>query len=142
MKKLFICLWLLLAGVLGARARFATVYVQNMPFCVEIADTPEKHARGLMFRRYLKNDYGMLFIFADEEVRSFWMKNTLIPLDMIFINSGHEVVDLHASVPPCRADPCPSYTSALPARYVLEIAGGLSKKLKLKIGDKIFMVID
>jgi hypothetical protein len=123
-------------------SRFMTIFVQDKPFRVEIADTPEKHALGLMHRRSLKSDYGMLFIFADEEVRSFWMKNTLIPLDMIFINSGHQVVDLFHAVPPCPGDPCPSYTSAYPARFVLEIAGGTAKKLKLAPGDKIFMAID
>jgi uncharacterized membrane protein (UPF0127 family) len=141
MKKLLISL-LACAGILGAGNRFVTVYINDKPFQAEIADTPEKHARGLMFRRCLKDGYGMLFVFPDEEVRSFWMKNTLIPLDMIFLNSDRQVVDLYASVPPCRRDPCPSYTSALPARYVLEIAGGLAAKLKLRVGDKIFVAID
>lgn len=141
MKKLLISL-LACAGILGAGNRFVTVYIHDKPFQAEIADTPEKHARGLMFRRCLKDGYGMLFVFPDDEVRSFWMKNTLIPLDMIFLNGDKQVVDLFASVPPCRRDPCPSYTSALPARYVLEIAGGLAKKLKLEIGDKIFVAID
>ncbi len=82
--------------------RFITIFVQDKPFKVEIADTPEKHARGLMFRRYLKSDYGMLFVFADEEVRSFWMKNTLIPLDMIFLNGdqpGRRPVPLRPPLP-------------------------------------------
>jgi len=126
----------------GGAARFRTVFVKDMPFRVEIADTPEKHALGLMHRRALKSDYGMLFIFTEEEVRSFWMKNTLIPLDMIFINNDRQVVDVLHAVPPCPGDPCPSYTSAYPARFVLEIAGGMAKKLKLEPGDKIFMVID
>ena len=126
----------------GDSARFATVYVQDTPFRVEIADTPEKQALGLMFRRSLKEGFGMLFVFADEAERSFWMKNTLISLDMVFLNSDQLVVDLFRSVPPCQSDPCPSYTSALPARYVLEITGGLAEKLKLKIGDKIFIAID
>ena len=141
MKKLLISL-LACAGILGAGNRFITVYIHDKPFQAEIADTPEKHARGLMFRRCLKDGYGMLFVFPDEEVRSFWMKNTLIPLDMIFLNNEKQVVDMYCSVPPCRSDPCPSYTSALPARFVLEIKGGSARKLKLKIGDKIFIPID
>ena len=141
MKKALFFL-LALAATLSAQARFATVYVKDTPFRVEIADTPEKHARGLMYRRCLKPGHGMLFVFPDEEVRSFWMKNTLIPLDMIFLNGDRQVVDLVASAPPCRSDPCPSYTSALPARYVLEIAGGLAAKLKLRVGDKIFVAFD
>jgi uncharacterized membrane protein (UPF0127 family) len=138
MKKIVIFL-LAFAGILGAQNRFVTIYVQEKPFRVEIADTPEKHARGLMFRRCLKSDYGMLFVFAEEDIRSFWMKNTLVPLDMVFLNSDRQVVDLFDGVPPCRHDPCPSYTSALPARYVLEVAGGTAKKLKVKIGDRVFI---
>lgn len=141
MKKLLISL-LAFAGLMGAENRFITIFVQSKPFNTEIADTAEKHARGLMFRTQIKADYGMLFVFAEEEIRSFWMKNTLIPLDMIFLNNEKQVIDLFCSVPPCRSDPCPSYTSALPARYVLEIAGGTAKRLKLKIGDKIFIPID
>jgi uncharacterized membrane protein (UPF0127 family) len=141
MKKLLIFL-LTFAGLLDAGNRFITIFVQDKPFLAEIADTPEKHARGLMYRTHLKADYGMLFIFAEEDIRSFWMKNTLIPLDMIFLNNEKQVVDMYCSVPPCRSDPCPSYTSALPARYVLEIAGGTAKKLKLKIGDKILIPVD
>jgi uncharacterized membrane protein (UPF0127 family) len=70
------------------------------------------------------------------------MKNTLIPLDIIFLNRERQIVDMFVSVPPCCGDPCPSYTSMFPARYVLEINGGLAKKLKLKIGDKIFLPVD
>lgn len=122
--------------------RFTTVYVQDRPFRVEIADTPEKHALGLMHRPCLKEGYGMLFVFTDEEVRSFWMKNTLVALDMIFINGDRLVVDIVHSAPPCRADPCPSFTSAYPARFVLELAGGTAETLRLKVGDKIFIAID
>jgi uncharacterized membrane protein (UPF0127 family) len=144
MKKTLVFL-LAMAFLLGAsqkRSRFITIHVQEKPFRAEIADTPEAWARGLMHRRFLKDDYGMLFVFAEEEIQSFWMKNTLLSLDIIFINSDGQVVDLFGSVPPCRSDPCPSYTSALPARYVLEIAGGQAEKLKLKVGDKIFIPID
>ena len=84
----------------------------------EIADTPEQHAMGLMYPPASpKSDYGMLFIFADEDIRSFWMKNTLIPLDMIFLNRDRQVVDMFMRVPPCRGDPCPSYASEVPAQY-------------------------
>ncbi len=70
------------------------------------------------------------------------MKNTLISLDIIYLNNDQQIVDVHASVPPCCADPCPSYVSKFPARYVLELKGGTAKELNLKIGDKIFLPID
>ena len=141
MKKILVPL-LALAGLLGAGNRSLTIFIQDKPFFAEVADTPEKQAQGLMFRRHIRADYCMLFVFAEEETRSFWMKNTLIPLDIIYLNNAGQIVDMHCSVPPCRGDPCPSYTSALPARFVVEIRGGLAGKLKLKIGDKIFIPID
>ena len=141
MKNIFFAL-IVFANLLAAENRFITIYIQGKPFLAEIADTPEKQAMGLMFRRQIKDDYGMLFIFSEEDTRSFWMKNTLIPLDIIYLNSSRQIVDMYCSVPPCCADPCPSYISKFPARYVLEINGGLAKKLKIKIGDKIFLPVD
>lgn len=131
-----------MTGLLTGANRFITIYIQDKPFMTEIADTPEKHSRGLMFRRGIADNYAMLFIFADEDYRSFWMKNTLISLDIIYLNQGRQIVDMFTSVPPCCGDPCPAYPSKFPARYVLEIKGGLAKKLKLKIGDKIFLPVD
>jgi uncharacterized protein len=141
MKKITIFL-MSLAGLLAGANRFVTIYIQDKPFQAEIADTPEKLTRGLMFRQKIRDDYGMLFVFPDNDYRSFWMKNTLISLDMIFLNRQQQIVAMHESVPPCKADPCPSYDSKYPARYVLELNGGMAKKLNLKIGDKIFLPID
>jgi uncharacterized membrane protein (UPF0127 family) len=141
MKKLLIAI-LAFAGFMAAENRFITVFIQDKPFRTEIADTPEKQIRGLMFRSRINADFGMLFVFAEEETRSFWMKNTLVPLDIIYLNNDRQIVDMYCDVPPCRSDPCPSYTSALPARFVLEVRGGTAKKLNLKVGDKIFIPID
>jgi len=141
MKKIFYFL-IACAGLLNAGNRFVTITIQDKPFKAEIAETPEQHSQGLMFRRRIRDDYGMLFIFPGDDIRSFWMKNTYITLDMIFLNSGQQIVDMFLSVPPCCGDPCPSYTAKFPARYVLEINGGLAKKMNLKIGDKIFLPID
>ena len=91
---------------------------------VEVVADPETRALGLMHRPVLRADKGMLFLFPDTDVHSFWMKDTLIPLDMIWIDEGSRVVDVKANVPPCKADPCPSYTPSGPARYVLELAAG------------------
>jgi uncharacterized protein len=141
MKKLFLML-LVFVNVLLAENRFITIYIQDQPFLAEIADTPEKQSRGLMFRQKIKDNYSMLFVFPEEDTRSFWMKNTLIALDIIFLNRRQQIVDIFAAVPPCYCDPCPAYTSKLPAQYVLEINGGLAKKLKLQIGDKIYLPVD
>jgi uncharacterized membrane protein (UPF0127 family) len=140
MKRL-LALWLSLAGLLAGNGRFVTIYIQDKPFWAEIADTPDAHRRGLMFRRQIKDNYAMLFVFADEDYRSFWMKNTWITLDILFLNRQGQIVDMALSVPPCAGDPCPGYDSKFPARYVLEIRGGLAKKMKLQVGDKIYLPI-
>jgi uncharacterized protein len=102
---------------------------------VEVAANDELRAQGLMYRDRLREAHGMIFVFARTDVYPFWMKNTLIPLDMVWIDEGRRVVHVKTSVPPCQADPCPSYDPQVPARYVLEVAGGVAKQHGLKAGD-------
>ncbi|MCJ7547581.1 MAG: DUF192 domain-containing protein [Deltaproteobacteria bacterium] len=103
---------------------------------VEVVTKPADQAQGLMYRRSLDKDSGMLFIFRQEEPQSFWMKNTLIPLDMIFISRDLVIVDI-ATMQPCITDPCPDYTSRQPAQYVLEVNAGYCRSHHITIGDKI-----
>ena len=79
----------------------------------------------------------MLFLFSTVNPRSFWMKNTLIPLDMIWVNENKEIIGISKDVLPCKADPCPSYSSFGPVKYVLEVNAGFSDRKSLKIGDKL-----
>lgn len=102
---------------------------------VEIADDPHERDQGLMFRENLEWDRGMLFVFDEERTLSFWMKNTLIPLDMLFIDADFRIIDVKENVPPCKEDPCPSYPSKQPAKYVLEVNSGFALKNNLEIGD-------
>ena len=97
---------------------------------VEIAADDPTREQGLMFRDQLPEDRGMIFLFPTPGVYPFWMKNTLIPLDMIWIDDAKRVVTVARDVPPCKADPCPSYPSTGPARasYVLELAAGAASK--------------
>lgn len=92
--------------------------------------------RGLQFRMALPPDAGMLFAFSSATKHSFWMKDTLIPLDMIWMDYAHRVVDMRTHVPPCTGDPCPVYTSSATALYVLEINAGVSETMGLKMGDE------
>jgi len=106
-------------------------------FNIEVVDTLASRAEGLMFRENLPNNNGMLFIYNSEGNRSFWMKNTLIPLDMIFIDSNLNIVSIQKNAQPCKNFFCKSYPSEKPAQYILEINGGLSEKLGINIGDKV-----
>lgn len=103
---------------------------------VEVAKRSAEQQRGLMYRRSLEKDTGMLFVFQQEEPQSFWMKNTLIPLDMLFISSDLVIVDI-TTMQPCSVDPCPSYTSKQPAQYCLEVNAGYARSHAIKIGDTI-----
>ena len=105
---------------------------------VEIADDNQERAKGLMFREHLDTNNGMLFIFDNEDYKTFWMKNTLIPLDMIFIDKEYKIVEIKRAVP-CEKDPCKLYPSSKPAKYVLEVNGNFTIGNNVKIGDKIIV---
>jgi len=102
---------------------------------VEVAADDDLRQQGLMYRNQLAEDRGMLFFFRQDGEYAFWMKNTLIPLDMIWIDASKKVVHVTANVPPCQADPCPSYPPGAKARYVLELAAGVAAKHHIAVGD-------
>ncbi|HEY2828631.1 MAG TPA: DUF192 domain-containing protein [Thermoanaerobaculia bacterium] len=103
---------------------------------VEIAADDPTREQGLMFRDQLAADHGMIFIFAQNGVYPFWMKNTIIPLDMIWIDDQHRVNYVASDALPCKADPCPNYGSmTIPSRYVLETAAGVAKKHNVAAGS-------
>lgn len=110
---------------------------KNNCFEVELAQTTEQQARGLMFRKYLEPNKGMLFIFQNEAKHSFWMKNTLIPLDIIWLNSNKKVVFINKNTLPCQIEECPAITPTDNAKYVLELNGGVANKIGLSVGDEI-----
>lgn len=114
------------------------VCFKNNCFAVEIAETNLERSHGLMFREKLDLDKGMLFVFEEEGEHSFWMKNTLIPLDIIWINKAKEVVFISGNSQPCQEEyACPSINPGKNAKYVLEINAGVAEKIGLKVGDKI-----
>lgn len=112
---------------------------ETFSFNVEIADEPNEREKGLMFRDNLSQDTGMFFIFDEPKILNFWMKNTLIPLDIIFIDENFKIISVSENAEPCieKDAMCPGYFSQSAAKYVLEIAGGRAKELKIKTGDKI-----
>lgn len=114
------------------------VEVGGQRFQVEIADDAAERERGLMFREHLDADSGMLFVHAREEPLAYWMKNTRIPLDILYFDAQRRFVSIQAGVPPCSAgSACPNYPSAGPAKYVLELNAGRAAALGLEAGDPI-----
>ena len=136
---IFILIFLIL---LTACTKYETIFIDNgeekIKIKAEIADTQEKRERGLMFRESLKENSGMFFTFDNDATFNFWMKNTLIPLDIIFISNDLNIVDIvHAE--PCTEEPCKSYKTSKPARYVLEVNGNFTTKNNIEVGDKIII---
>jgi uncharacterized membrane protein (UPF0127 family) len=101
---------------------------------IEVASTDEERARGLMFRAKMEENQGMLFLFAHEQTQSFYMRNTLIPLDIIYVNGKMLIVDIYKNTKPRDETSLPS---AAPAQYVVEINGGLCDKYNIETGDKV-----
>jgi len=119
-------------------ARRADVrFPHGRAFVAEIADTPELWQRGYMFRKEVRDDEAMIFVFPEAGFHPFWMKNTLVPLDMIWMDDAFTVIHLQIAAPPCAADPCPSYGPLRKARYVLEVRGGAAAHEGLKVGDRM-----
>lgn len=141
--------WVLPAVLLAALAHVAAgpdhdvLVPVTMPdgstIMAELADTTEKRARGLMFRETLPKDRGMLFTFAEPGHWTFWMKNTRLTLDIIWLDRQKQIVHVERNVPGCgRTDEgCPQYQPNDEALYALEIAGGMAEQLKLRRGVKL-----
>ena len=119
-----------------------SVELGGKTFSVEIAETSQKQALGLMFRENMPTDQGMLFIFPHEAPRSFWMKNTRIPLDIMYFDKDLKLVSISADTPPCKVTRCPSYPSKAPAQYVLELNAGSAMELGVKLGDRLIVDLD
>jgi uncharacterized membrane protein (UPF0127 family) len=130
-----LCL-LLLVGC--ASARNPWVELNGKQYTVEIANTDATRERGLMFRQAMDPGHGMLFIHDRQEPLAYWMKNTLIPLDILFFDNQHRLVSQQRDVPPCTlGDACPPYPSDAPARYVLELNAGQAARIRLQNGAEL-----
>jgi uncharacterized membrane protein (UPF0127 family) len=114
----------------------ARAIVKGKVIQLEVAQTPLQQEVGLMYRTTLPRDRGMLFPFSPPQPVSFWMKNTLIPLDMIFLRQG-VVQKIAALVPPCTSDRCPTYGTTTPIDQVIELRSGRAAELGLKKGDRV-----
>ena len=107
-------------------------------YAVEVADDDAERARGLMYRDRLEEGTGMLFLHDAERPLAYWMKNTRIPLDILYFDTARKLVSQQRNVPPCSGgDSCPTYPSAQPARYVLELNAGEAERLKLQDGAEL-----
>jgi len=129
--------------------RIQAIFPDRATVHLEVADTEAKRQRGLMFRPSLEPTSGMLFVFDEPGVHPFWMQNCLISIDIIWLDEEGRVVDIAASVPPCKlpaCDPpcdsnaCPTYPHAGQAKYVIEVVAGFAETHGLKAGDRVQLI--
>jgi len=114
------------------------VYFPNGEFVVaELALSWEQRAKGLMFREEMAANKGMLFLFEEEANHSFWMKNVRFPIDILWLDREKRIVHMVKRVPPCKKDPCPTYSPVRPSVYVLELSAGKTDEMGLKPGDRL-----
>ena len=111
-----------------------SIYNKNITFNVEVAKTIEERRIGLMYRKKLLNNEGMLFVFPQERIIQLWMKNTYIPLDVIFISENIVIVDIKRNMKRLSET---IVKSKVKSRYALEFNAGLINKLDIEIGDKV-----
>ncbi len=116
----------------------AQIVVNGQNILLEVARTQQEQSTGLMYRTQLAANRGMLFVFSPPRPVSFWMKNTLIPLDMVFVSNG-VVKHIIAKVPPCQTPACPGYgpDPKIAIDSVIELSSGRAAELRLKIGDRL-----
>jgi uncharacterized membrane protein (UPF0127 family) len=133
----WLCALALAGGACRASGPTATIHTArggSATVSLEIADTPASQQRGLMYRRELPEDHGMLFVFPAETMHDFWMKNTVIPLDMIFIAADLKIAGIHADATPLSTEPV---GVGKPSQFVLEVPGGWAVRHGVAAGDRV-----
>ncbi|HET9047828.1 MAG TPA: DUF192 domain-containing protein [Chiayiivirga sp.] len=113
------------------------VELNGQRYEVELAMDDDSRIRGLMFRDDMPQTHGMLFVFDQQQPLAFWMRNTRIPLDILYFDDSLRLISIAAGVPPCTTQQCPSYPSKGPGRFVLELNAGQVRKLGTKAGDTL-----
>jgi hypothetical protein len=141
-SKIIILASLILFLGCNTSSKQASVQINNTIYSVKSAISSTEQIQGLMYIEQMPEDEGMLFIFKEDAERSFWMKNMLIPLDIIYINSNNKIVSISRNAVPCTVTDknqtkCPSYKSEKPAKYVLEINAGESLKQGFNVNDNV-----
>lgn len=139
MKKIvyFLFIIILFSGCQAEVLAKKQVCLKDSCFTMEVAETPNQQAKGLMYRQSLGEKEGMLFVFSKPDLHGMWMKNMNFSLDMIWLNSSYEITEMRENIAPCQSINCSSYGTVSASMYVLEFPAGTIKKIGLKIGDKI-----
>lgn len=145
MRKITCVLFVVMtaAGILSPLEKYIRIFLPDgETVAAEVAESEKQRMQGLMYRDGINEDQGMLFIFEEEGYHSFWMKNMKFAIDILWLDRQKRIVHTEKEVPPCKKEPCPSYSPALPAMYVLELKAGSVDKRKLKLYDRLEFILD
>jgi len=143
-RLLFFCLLftLIVCSAETGEKKFVKIFLPDgFAVTAELAVTDEERQLGLMFREKINPDQGMLFIFEEEGIHSFWMRNMRFSIDILWLDKDKRIVHVERVVPPCKELPCPSYSSEYSAKYVLELKAGSADEHKLKMFDRLEFVL-
>jgi uncharacterized membrane protein (UPF0127 family) len=138
-----ICVIVALIAAQSAAARGTATFPDGTRISLEVVADDVSRQRGLMFRERLAANEGMVFVFPKAGHYPFWMKNTLMPLDMLWLDESARIVAIAQSVPPCKADPCPSYPPTADGKlvgnalYVIEVVSGFARRHRLETGHVV-----
>ena len=113
----------------------SVIFANNVKIDAEIADNETLRQNGLMHRKHLAENHGMLFVYPGQAIRAVWMKNTLIPLDVLFLSENGKIVSLLRGLTPCEQTPCPISRSSTDAHYMLEVNAGFIDRHRIKVGQ-------
>ncbi len=116
--------------------KLITIFIGNKKLTVQVADTPEKREKGLMFVQTLPENEGMLFVFSKKRVGGFWMKNTYIPLSIAFLDSDGKILKI-LDMEPCISNDCPTYDPGVTFQYAIEVNLGWFEKNQIREGDYV-----
>jgi len=144
MKKTAVVIFMLVFISVFLRSKVTHIRIflpDGETIIADLAKTEEERTQGLMFRNTLNDDQGMLFVFEEEGLYFFWMKNMNFAIDILWLDRQKRIVHLELNVPPCKKEPCPTYAPDLPAKYVLELKAGSIERRKLKLFDQIDFIL-
>jgi len=144
MKKTAVVIFMLVFISVFLRSKVTHIRIflpDGETIIADLAKTEEERTQGLMFRNTLNDDQGMLFVFEEEGLYFFWMKNMNFAIDILWLDRQKRIVHLELNVPPCKKEPCPTYAPDLPAKYVLELKAGSIERRKLKLFDRIDFIL-
>ena len=144
MKKYVFIIFLILITTVYAEEQYKTFghgkvvfFEQDLTIEVEVATTEKQRTRGLMFREYLAPNKGMLFVFEQEVIQNVWMRDTLIPLDIVFISAKGKIVSIIKDLQPCVNEICDIYSSTKRAKYMLEVNQGMVDRKDISVNQML-----